>query len=610
LYTLKPECTPISHIVVSAGSCRWTLHIRTLLGLHFPGEPVLACGGVLFTGEDGVFPVLPDDPMYLEIAPWQEEQDNPFARVDTQLQLETPAEYWSWDALDLMPYLSAPDCGSRRFSLKDLCEDRGITFSEGPVAVRLDGPVCREDSRVTFYPISDGVELLPCRIGEHACLRLGNGETIIQSDEPILLEEGLCKNKVSGTLAIDKRGRLTAKWTPIIGDALLVKEDSAIIGGNIITMGDLWEPVELLLLSEADRDWAVNIGEASASFHGPARVSFIQLLNECNVGTAGITVPVEARLEGRPMAEWALDLTPTVNELECCWTQEQPSAPCNLKMQGAWFGCCDMPPRLVLYVDGHRIKEFAISTGDEELSITARAFDKHFLIEAHQIGFYRDAGEIRLEAVFGERVLARVLVAPCPYIPPPPDPEHLKQMIREVLQQARKPHVNADACYEQALYLTEQYAAQIGQMPFSADALCAQLGMSPTADAAGAGLYLMEALLSHQVLMRALPTALGVGRRCGLTVLTLRVFYEVFLFSNGMGMPARLAEYTAEVRKIGATISNARLRSWAATVAAYGNATLPGEGVLPIEGEYEARMEAARAPMMTFYAPFNKWLTG
>ena len=252
VYRLKTEHSQTSQIAVIAENSRWTLHIRALMGLQCPGEPTLVYDEVLFTGENGVFPILPDDPMNLEIMPWQEEQGNPFVQADTQLRIETATEYHSWDALDLMPYLMALDSKTRRFSLQQFIEDKNLVFSDHFVTVRLQGPGCREDIRITFYPIPGSLQLLPCRIGEHACLKMGDSETIIQSDNPVLLEDGLRYAQVSGAIHVDEAGTLTAIWMPLVEDALLLVEDGSIPSGSTVSSADLQSNIDFVLLASSD----------------------------------------------------------------------------------------------------------------------------------------------------------------------------------------------------------------------------------------------------------------------------------------------------------------------------------------------------------------------
>ena len=398
-----------------------------------------------------------------------------------------------------------------------------------------------------------------------------------------------------------------ATWTPLVEDALLFVEDKQIASGSTVSSSDLRRNVCFVLLASPDRKWKVNIGDAHSSFLGPARVSLNHLVSDHTGNDSGRRVALNVLLEGRSIAEWTLDLTPSIVALECCWKREETSGSCFLNMQGAWFGFRGLAPRLVLYVDDHRIQEFHVGDGQEGVGPAERRFAVQFPVVDTQIGFYRDAGKIYLEAVFGEYVLERVSIEPCPVTPLLPAPEQLRQAIRAILRQAHEPETNEDACYEQALYLSEQYVAQTGQMPFAADDLCAQLGMSPTSDAVRTGLLLIEALVSQQVLMTALPTP-NVGGRCGLVVLTLRVFYEVFLYSRGLGMPASLAEYISQLVRIGDNIENVRLKSWGASVAAYGKVTLSGKDVLPTTAECDARTEALRDPVVKFHAPFIAWL--
>ena len=133
--------------------------------------------------------------------------------------------------------------------------------------------------------------------------------------------------------------------------------------------------------------------------------SLNQLLSGMSVMIPG-TLPLDVLLGEHSIAKWTR--FHASRRSLCHWAKSSGS--CCLKAQGAWFGFRGLAPKLVLYVDGHRIQEFSLGDDQERVGPVEHRFDVGFPIADAQIGFYRDAGRIYLEAVFAEHVLEQVPV--------------------------------------------------------------------------------------------------------------------------------------------------------------------------------------------------------
>jgi hypothetical protein len=204
--------------------------------------------------------------------------------------------------------------------------------------------------------------------------------------------------------------------------------------------------------------------------------------------------------------------------------------------------------------------------------------------------------------------LSRTKVEPLPFLPPPRDPDQLLSDIRELLRSVREGKRDVDASFEQIFFLSEEYTSVARSMPFDVATLCQQLDVSATSTAVSIGLRVLEALVAQCEVMAAIPPTPEVEGMLRLHIQSLRVFYEVFLFSRGHGFPDRLSSLTKELKSFVTYFENERVRAWATAVAAYGD-EIAAKRITPKSAAItDACRLASKSPLITCYEPFLDWL--